>query len=94
MSSEAMNFVKQAISENAVTVFSKTFCPYCAKAKSALNSLSVKNMSVIELDKRSDGDSIQNALQELTGGRSVPRVFIQGKFIGGGDDVCKIICLL
>lgn len=25
-------------------------------------------------------------LQEITGGRSVPRVFVGGKFIGGGDD--------
>ena len=25
-------------------------------------------------------------MRELTGGRSVPRVFIGGKFIGGGDE--------
>ena len=25
-------------------------------------------------------------MRQLTGGRSVPRVFIGGKFIGGGDE--------
>jgi glutaredoxin-related protein len=28
----------------------------------------------------------QDALLEITGGRSVPRVFVAGNFIGGGDD--------
>lgn len=28
----------------------------------------------------------QDALGEITGARSVPRVFVGGKFIGGGDD--------
>ena len=41
---------------------------------------------MIELDERSDGDAIQDYLLKLTGGRSVPRVFIDGSFIGGGDD--------
>ena len=40
----------------------------------------------LQLDDMSDGGDIQDALQEVTGGRSVPRVFIGGKFFGGGDD--------
>jgi glutaredoxin 3 len=39
----------------------------------------------IELEDRPDCDQIQDELQKLTGARSVPRVFIDGKFIGGGD---------
>jgi glutaredoxin len=39
-----------------------------------------------QLDQRADGDAIQDALQQITGGRSVPRVFVDGTFIGGGDD--------
>ncbi len=31
-------------------------------------------------------DTVQDALLDITGGRSVPRVFIGGKFLGGGDD--------
>ena len=30
--------------------------------------------------------AIQNYLQQITGARSVPRVFINGKFYGGGDE--------
>jgi len=33
---------------------------------------------------------IQNALLEMTGARSVPRVFIGGKCIGGGDDTVRL----
>ena len=42
--------------------------------------------TAMQLDERQDGDAIQDYLNQLTGGRSVPRVFIAGKFIGGGDD--------
>lgn len=44
---------------------------------------------LLQLDNLPAGDNIvdiQNVLGEITGARSVPRVFIDGKFIGGGDD--------
>ena len=44
----------------------------------------------MQLDQRGDGDSLQDYLLELTGGRSVPRVFVDGKFIGGGDDTARL----
>ena len=44
----------------------------------------------IELEDRPDCQDIQNALGELTGAKSVPRVFVDGKFIGGGDDVQRL----
>nr|ACL28161.1 hypothetical protein [Dunaliella viridis] len=81
----AKQFVQQAIAEHKCVVFSKTHCPFCAKAKSALKQFT-SQFTVIELDARPDGDEIQDVLKEMTGGRSVPRVFIGGKFIGGGDD--------
>ena len=40
----------------------------------------------MQLDERQDGEAIQDYLNQLTGGRSVPRVFVGGNFIGGGDD--------
>jgi glutaredoxin 3 len=33
---------------------------------------------------------IQDACAELTGARSVPRVWVGGKFIGGGDDTARL----
>lgn len=47
--------------------------------------------SVIELDEmENNADLVQDVLQRLTGGRSVPRVFIQGTFVGGGDDTERL----
>ena len=42
--------------------------------------------SVVELDKKDNGDAIQAALLEITGQRTVPSVWIKGKHIGGCDD--------
>lgn len=41
---------------------------------------------VVELDEREDGWSIQTALGEIVGRRTVPQVFINGKHLGGSDD--------
>ena len=41
---------------------------------------------VLELEKRPDCSEIQAYLKELTGASSVPRVFVGGRCIGGGDD--------
>lgn len=45
---------------------------------------------VIEIENRQDCDQIQDVLGNMTGARSVPRVFVNGKFIGGGTDVKKL----
>ena len=71
-------------------VFSKSYCPYCKKAKAVLGALSPKSYKVIELDERQDGDAMQDILGQMTGARSVPRVFIAGKCIGGGDDTERL----
>ncbi|CAM9239904.1 unnamed protein product, partial [Heterosigma akashiwo] len=78
--------VNQKIAQHSCIVFSKTYCPYCTKAKTALQSTGAK-FEVVELDTMSDGGAIQSALSSLTGRRTVPNVFIGGKTVGGGDDV-------
>ena len=76
-----------------MVVWSKSYCPYCAKAKSTLSSVGASPY-VIELDGgpvsgHQPGD-VQAELGRLTGASSVPRVFINGKFIGGGDDTARL----
>lgn len=44
----------------------------------------------VELENREDCQEVQDVLGEMTGARSVPRVFIDGKFIGGGTDVQQL----
>ncbi len=64
-------FVDDAINSHAVTVFSKSHCPYCVKAKSVLSKYALNDVHIIELDNRSDAASIQDYLYKLTGGRTV-----------------------
>jgi len=86
----AQEFVDKMVHGKKVVVFSKSYCPYCQKAKAALDSfkLPADVLEWIELNERNDldVDAVQDYLLSVTGGRSVPRVFIGGKFFGGGDD--------
>ncbi|DBB14430.1 TPA: hypothetical protein ACH3X3_004727 [Trebouxia sp. C0006] len=84
--SDPKSFVDGLVKSEKVVIFSKSYCPFCKKAKAALQQDLGSNFTVVELDERQDGEAIQDYLNQLTGGRSVPRVFIGGKFIGGGDD--------
>eukprot|EP01099_Mayorella_cantabrigiensis_P003536 TRINITY_DN2698_c0_g1_i1.p1 TRINITY_DN2698_c0_g1~~TRINITY_DN2698_c0_g1_i1.p1 ORF type:complete len:101 (+),score=28.45 TRINITY_DN2698_c0_g1_i1:99-401(+) len=81
-----MEFIQEQLKAAPVVVFSKTYCPYCTRAKQLLRSKGAK-MIVIELDERSDTSTLQDALQDITGARSVPRIFIAGKSVGGCDDI-------
>ncbi len=86
-------FVDKIVAKNAVAVFSKTYCPYCVKAKNVLSKYDIKNIQIVELDELDDSsqvDVIQDYLHKITGARTVPRVFIGGKCIGGGDDTASL----
>ncbi|KAI8143563.1 thioredoxin-like protein [Fennellomyces sp. T-0311] len=79
-------FVEDAIKNNKVAVFSKSYCPYCARAKKLLQDLGVE-FFVIELDKDANGAAIQDYLHKKTGQRTVPNIFIKEQHIGGCDDL-------
>ncbi len=81
------DFIKQAIAAHDVVIFSKTYCPFCTKAK-ALYAQEAAGYDVLtlELDRMAEGDAIQAALLELTGQRTVPNVFVKGSHVGGNDD--------
>ncbi|CAI7575878.1 unnamed protein product [Penicillium bialowiezense] len=74
------------IKDNAVVVFSKSYCPYCSSSKKLLKGLDAK-FTVLELDKEDDGSAIQDALAEISGQRTVPNIFINQKHIGGNSDL-------
>eukprot|EP00775_Hariotina_reticulata_P001253 gene1253-1593_t len=77
--------VKQTVADNKVVVYSKTYCPYCSEAKGLFQKLQVP-AKVIELDVIPGGDDLQLGVQEITGRRTVPQVFVGGKHVGGCDD--------
>ncbi|KAL8932799.1 MAG: hypothetical protein Q9211_006121 [Gyalolechia sp. 1 TL-2023] len=74
------------IDENAVAVFSKSYCPYCRASKTLLSEMGAK-FFVIEMDQVDDGADLQNALEEISGQRSVPNIYISQKHIGGNSDL-------
>ncbi|EZA50704.1 glutaredoxin-C4 isoform X2 [Ooceraea biroi] len=83
------DLVNELIAKDSVVIFSKTYCPYCKMAKEVFDSLK-KTYTAIELDDREDAQDIQDVLGEMTGARTVPRVFVNGACLGGGTDVKKL----
>ncbi|KAM0021337.1 putative thioredoxin-disulfide reductase [Helianthus debilis subsp. tardiflorus] len=84
----SVDFVKKTVSSHPIVIFSKSYCPYCKRAKGVFKELNVKPY-VLELDEREDGSKIQDALSEIVGRRTVPQVFINGKHLGGSDDTVE-----
>jgi len=72
-----------------VIIFSKSYCPHSAKAKKILleKYTIVPAPHVVELDTHPLGRGLQNALEKSTGRRTVPNVLVNGRSIGGGDDI-------
>lgn len=64
-----------------VTVISRDGCPFCAKAK---NMLDEEGLDYVDLSLEAIG---LTALRALSGRETVPQVFINGKHIGGSDDL-------
>ncbi|ESQ31112.1 hypothetical protein EUTSA_v10005112mg [Eutrema salsugineum] len=82
-------FVQNAILSNKIVIFSKSYCPFflvCLRSKRIFSELKEQPF-VVELDQREDGDQIQYELLEFVGRRTVPQVFVNGKHIGGSDDL-------
>jgi len=83
--------VKNLIKENEVIMFSKTTCPFCSQAKDVLKSTGSKFV-VVELDElpAEEGAAMQDAFAEMTGARTVPRIFVRGACVGGCDDLLAL----
>ncbi|KAK1359494.1 Glutaredoxin domain-containing protein [Heracleum sosnowskyi] len=73
----AMSKAQDLVSSNAVVVFSKTSCSYCNSVMKLFNDLGV-TYKTYELDVE---------ISQWTNQRTVPNVFIGGKYIGGCDSV-------
>ncbi|KAJ8900737.1 hypothetical protein NDN08_000038 [Rhodosorus marinus] len=87
--------VQDLVKESPVVIFSKTYCGYCASAKSDIKAVGkqVENfpgVNTFELDQISGGSKLQAALSRMTGRYTVPNVFVLGESIGGGDEVSML----
>jgi len=76
--------------KSPIAVFSKSYCPYCTRAKSLLSSLQQDSFTkTIELDHEKDGPAIQSYLAKRAGVSrvTVPQIYIQQKLIGGCSEL-------
>ncbi|MCJ1338159.1 hypothetical protein MMC09_003444 [Bachmanniomyces sp. S44760] len=80
------------LKRSPIIIFSKSYCPFSKKAKAILveKYTIVPSPFVVELDKHPMGRKLQDSLQKSTGRGTVPNVLINGRSIGGGDDVEKL----
>ncbi len=70
-----------------VEIYTKFLCPYCTRAKSLLQS---KGVEFIEYDITMGGPKREEMLSRAPGRSTVPQVFIDGKHIGGSDDLAAL----
>ncbi len=79
--------ISNIIKSNRVAVFAKSYCPHCNATRASLTSAGVK-FHAEDLDKWSAADmnAAQDWFAQTTGARTVPRVYIEGKCIGGNSD--------
>ncbi len=70
-----------------VEIYTTSLCGYCHRAKHLLKN---KGVDFIEYDVTFNAEK-RAEMRERTGGRtSVPQVFIDGKGVGGSDDLIEL----
>ena len=82
-------------------MFSKSWCPFSTKSKQLFKKLNL-DFKVYEIDKENDGSLVHKILKEMTNWhidwfesqravpqKAVPIIFINGKHIGGNDELQK-----
>jgi glutaredoxin 3 len=68
-----------------IRMYTTQWCGYCVRAKSLLKS---RGLEFEEIDLGADPD--RAALQELTGGWTVPQILIDDRPIGGYEELWRL----
>jgi glutaredoxin 3 len=67
-----------------VEIYTTFFCPFCSRAK---NLLRKKGVEFTEISVDGDPALRRKMTERSGGGRTVPQIFIDGKPIGGSDQL-------
>lgn len=67
-----------------VEIYTKSFCPFCWRAKALLDS---KGVEYKEIAVDFGGDEKQAMVQRANGRTTVPQIFIGETHVGGCDDL-------
>ena len=70
-----------------IEVFTKLLCPYCSRARALLDR---KGVEYQEIDVTMDRAGFDAMIERAGGARTVPQIFIDGKHIGGSDDMAAL----
>ena len=70
-----------------IEIYTKFLCPYCTRAKRLLES---KGVAYEEHDITMRGDKRAEMMQRANGRHTVPQIFIEGRHIGGSDDLARL----
>ncbi len=67
----------------AVTIYTKSWCPYCSAAKELLTR---KNVAFTEIEITGKAD-LKDEMLKRSGRATVPQIFIGETHVGGCDDL-------
>lgn len=70
-----------------VEIYTKTFCPYCWRAKMLLES---KGVAFTEISVDFGGEDKVKMVQRAGGRTTVPQIFIGETHVGGCDDLVAL----
>ena len=70
-----------------VEIYTKTFCPYCWRAKTLLES---KGVAYQEISVDFGGELKQAMVERARGRTTVPQIFIGEQHVGGCDDLMAL----
>lgn len=68
----------------SVTIYSRQSCPYCHMAKDLLRK---KDVQFQEIDIEREPERRSEMIDRAGGRTTVPQIFIDGRHIGGCDDL-------
>jgi glutaredoxin 3 len=71
------------MSDPAVVMYTTSWCPYCERARKLLAR---KNVAIQEIDVESAPER-RAEMQQKSGRRTVPQIFIGETHVGGSDDL-------
>lgn len=70
-----------------VEIYTKAFCPYCSRA---MRLLGEKGVEQVEYDITMGGPRRAEMIERANGGTTVPQIFIDGRHVGGSDDLAAL----
>ncbi len=68
----------------SVTIYTRQFCGYCARAKALLEA---KGVAYVEHDATGRPEVREEMIAKSNGGMTFPQIFIGDKHVGGCDDL-------